>query len=128
MQEERLVFQPVAKGEGSTPLANQLALGRGAADPAGSTTRLQTCITSSGLAAFNGYLLRSMLAAGMTENRWSPNRLLRLAGLQQARHECLAVQLESGASTAGKGASGAENHQRQLETVWKDLQQALVKL
>jgi hypothetical protein len=128
MQEERLVFQPVSKAGGSTPLANQLALGRGAADPAGSTTRLQTCITSSGLAAFNGYLLRSMLAAGMTENRWSPNRLLRLVGLQQARYECLAVQLESGASTAGKGASGAENHQRQLETVWKDLRQVLVRL
>jgi hypothetical protein len=128
MQEQRLVFKPVAKAGGSTPQADQLALGSGAADPAGSTTRLQTCITSSGFAAFNGYLLWPMLAADMTENRWSPNRLLRLVGLQQARYECLAVQLESGASTAGKGASGAENHQRQLETVWKDLRQVLVKL
>jgi hypothetical protein len=68
------------------------------------------------------------MAAGMSENRWSPNRLLRLVGLQQARYECLAVQLESGVSTTGKGASSKENHQRQLEAVWKDLRQVLVKL
>ena len=38
------------------------------------------------------------------------------------------MQLESGASAAGKGASSAENRQQQLETVWKDLRQVLVKL
>jgi len=38
------------------------------------------------------------------------------------------MQLESGASAAGKGASGAENRQQQLETVWKDLRQVLVNL
>jgi hypothetical protein len=128
MQEQRIVLQPVAQSGGSAPRSDQLALGRGAADPAGSTTRLQTCLTSSGLAAFDGYLLRPMLVAAMIESRWSPNRLLRFVGLQQARYECLAVQLESGASTAGKGASSAENHQRQLKTVWKDLRQMLVKL
>jgi hypothetical protein len=128
MQEQRLVFQPVAKAGGSTPQADQLALGSGAADPAGSTTRLQTCITSSGLAAFNGYLLRPMLAAGMAENRWSPNRLLRLIGLQQARYECLAVQLESGTSAASKGSKGSVDRQGQLQTAWKDLRQVLVRL
>jgi hypothetical protein len=128
MQEQRLVFQPVAKAGGSTPQADQLALGRGAADPAGSTTRLQTCLTNTGFAAFNGYLLRPILAASMTENRWSAPRLLRLVGLQQARYECLAVQLESGVSAAGKGASGGEDRQRQLQTVWKDLRQVLVRL
>ena len=128
MQEQRIVLQPVAQSGGSAPRSDQLALGRGAADPAGSTTRLQTCLTSSGLAAFNGYLLRPMLAAGMTENRWSPNRLLRLVGLQQARYECLAVQLESGASAASKGSKGSVDRQRQLQTVWKDLRQVLVKL
>jgi hypothetical protein len=51
-----------------------------------------------------------------------------LVGLQQARYECLALQLESGTSAAGKGASSVENRQRQLETVWKDLRQLLVKL
>jgi hypothetical protein len=89
---------------------------------------LQTCITSSGFAAFNGYLLWPMLAAGMTENRWSANRLLRLVGLQQARYECLAVQLESSASAGGKGGKGSVNRQRQLETVWKDLRGVLVRL
>jgi hypothetical protein len=89
---------------------------------------LQTCLTSSGFAAFNGYLLRPMLAAGMTENRWSPPRLLRLLGLQQARYECLAVQLESSASAAGKGSKGSLDRQRQLETVWKDLRQVLGRL
>ncbi len=38
------------------------------------------------------------------------------------------MQLESGASAAGKGASSAENRQQQLETVWKDLRQVLVNL
>ena len=128
MQEQRIVLQPVAQSGGSAPRSDQLALGRGAADPAGSTTRLQTCLTSSGLAAFNGYLLRPMLAAGMTENRWSPNRLLRLVGLQQARYECLAVQLESGVSAAGKGSKRSVDRQRQLETVWKDMRQVLVRL
>jgi hypothetical protein len=43
MQEQRIVLQPVAQSGGSAPRSDQLALGRGAADPAGSTTRLQTC-------------------------------------------------------------------------------------
>jgi hypothetical protein len=121
MQEHRIVLQPVANASGSISQADQLALGRGAADPAGSTTRLQTCLTSSGWAAFNGYAIRPMLAAGMTENRWSPNRLLRLVGLQQARYECLAVQLESAASAGGRGGNRSLDRQRQLESVWKDL-------
>jgi hypothetical protein len=128
MQEQRIVLQPVAQSGGSAPRSDQLALGRGAADPAGSTTRLQTCLTSSGLAAVNGYLLRPLMAAGMSENRWSPNRLLRLVGLQQARYECLAVQLESGTFADGKGGKGSVDRQRQLETVWKDLRGVLVKL
>jgi hypothetical protein len=126
-QEQRIVFQPLAKAGGSAPRADQLALGRGAADPAGSTTRLQTCLTSSGLAAFNGYLLRTILAAGMTENRWATSRLLRVLGLQQPRYECLAVQLESGSTGGGKGGSGSGDRQRQLETVWKELRRVLVK-
>ena len=54
------------------PQPDQIALGRGAA-------------------AFNGYLLRIILATGMTDSRWSPPRLLRVLGLQQARYGCLAV-------------------------------------
>lgn len=129
MQDQRIVVQPVAKAGGSLPQPDQLALGRGAADPAGSTTRLQTCLTRSGLAVFNGDLLRINLATGMTDSRWSAPRLLRLVGLQQPRYECLAVQLESGASGGGKGGSGSGSvdRQRQLETVWKELRGVLVK-
>jgi hypothetical protein len=126
-QKQRIVFQPLAKAGGSAPRADQLALGRGAADPAGSTTRLQTCLTSSGLAAFNGYLLRTILAAGMTENRWATSRLLRVLGLQQPRYECLAVQLESGSAGGAKGGSGSGDRQRQLETVWTELRGVLLK-
>jgi hypothetical protein len=129
LKEQRIVSLPIAKGVGSVPRADQIALGRGAADPAGSTTRLQTCLTSSGLAAFDPYLLQTIMATGMTNSRWSAPRLLRLVGLQQARYECLAVQLESGASGGGKGGSGSGSvdRQRQLETVWKELRGVLVK-
>jgi hypothetical protein len=127
MQDQRIVVQPVAKAGGSLPQPDQLALGRGAADPVGSTTRLQTCLTRSGLAAFNGYLLRINLATGMTENRWATSRLLRVLGLQQARYECLAVQLESGSPGGGKGGSGSGDRQRQLEPVWTELRGVLVK-
>jgi hypothetical protein len=89
---------------------------------------LQTCLTNTGFAAFNGYLLRPILAASMTENRWSAPRLLRLVGSQQARYECLAVQLESGVSAASKGSKRSVDRQRQLQTVWKDLRQVLVRL
>ena len=127
MQDQRIVVQPVAKAGGSLPQPDQLALGRGAADPAGSTTRLQTCLTRSGVAAFNGDLLRINLATGMTENRWSTSRLLRVLGLQQPRYECLAVQLESGSTGGGKGGGGSGDRQRQLETVWTELRGVLVK-
>ena len=127
LQDQRILVQPVAKAVGSLPQGDQIALGRGAANPAGSTTRLQTCLTDSGLAAFNGYLLRTILAAGMRDSRWSAPRLLRVLGLQQARYECLAVQLESGASGDGKGGIGSVDRQRQLEMAWKDLRVVLVR-
>jgi hypothetical protein len=127
LQEQRIVFQPLAKAGGSAPRADQLALGRGTANPAGNNTRLQTCLTPTGLAAFSGYLLRTILAAGMTENRWATSRLLRVLGIQQARYECLAVQLESGSPGGGKGEGGSGDRQRQLEKVWKELRVVLMR-
>jgi len=128
LQEHRLVVQPVAKAGSSGPQVDQFAVGRGAADPAGSTTRLQTCLTNSGLAAFSGYLLRANVAAGMTQNRGSLPRLLRIVGLQQARYGCLAVQLESGASAAGgQGGRASGDRQGQLEAAWRNLREVLVE-
>jgi hypothetical protein len=127
MQDQRIVWLPVATAGGSLPQPDQIALGRGAADPAGSTTRLQTCLTRSGLARFHGYLLRIILATAMTDSRWSAPRLLRVLGLQQARYECLAVQLESGSPGGGKGEGGSRDRQRQLATVWKELRGVLVR-
>ena len=127
LQEERIVLQPVDKAVGSMPQTDQLALGRGLSDPAGSSTRLQTCLTSSGSAAFNGYRLRPMLAASITDSRWSASRLMRLLGLQQERYECLAVQVDSGASAGDKGGSSNADRQRQLETAWRNLRGVLVE-
>ena len=127
--EQRIVSLPVAKGVGSVPRSDQLALGRGPKDPAGSTTRLQTCLTPSGLAAVTATTLAGEAKAPGKPGEPSPTlrRLLRVIGLQQARHECLAVQLESGATGDGKGASGNEDRQRQLETVWRNLRGVLVR-
>jgi len=128
LQEHRLVVQPVAKAGGSGPQVDQLGVGRGAADPAGSTTRLQTCLTSSGLAAVSDYQLRANVAAGMTQNRGSLPRLLRIVGLQQAHYGCLAVQLESGASAAGgQGGRASGDRQGQLEAAWRNLREVLVE-
>ena len=129
LEEQRIVSLPMAKGVGSVPQSDQLALGRGPKDPAGSTTRLQTCLTPMGLAAVKATTLAGEAKAPGKPGEPSPTlrRLLRVLGLQQPRYECLAVQLESGASGGGKGGSGSGDRQRQLETVWKGLRGVLVK-
>ena len=127
LNEQRIVSLPVAKGVGSAPRSDQLALGRGPKDPAGSTSRLQTCLTPSGLAAVTATTLAGESKAPGKPGEPSPmlRRLLRVIGLQQARYECLAVQLESGAAGGGKGGSGSGDRQRQLETVWRTLRAVL---
>jgi hypothetical protein len=129
LKEQRIVSLPMAKGVGSVPQSDQLALGRGPKDPAGSTTRLQTCLTPTGLAAVKATTLAGEAKAPGKPGEPSPTlrRLLRVLGLQQARYECLAVQLESGASGGGKGEGGSGDRQRQLETVWKELRGVLVR-
>ncbi|MFO0076577.1 MAG: hypothetical protein ACK531_09925 [Cyanobacteriota bacterium] len=129
LKEQRIVSVPVAKGVGSLPRSDQLALGRGPKDPAGSTTRLQTCLTPSGLAAVTATTLAGEAKAPGKKGEPSPmlRRLLRVIGLQQARHECLAVQMESEASAGGRGGSGSVDRQRQLETVWRNLRVVLMR-
>jgi len=131
LKEQRIVSLPMAKGVASVPRSDQLALGRGPKDPAGSTTRLQTCLTPRGLAAVKDTTLAGEAQTPGKPGEPSPTlrRLLRVLGLQQARYECLAVQLESGASAGGKGesGSGSGDRQRQLETVRKELRGVLVR-
>lgn len=128
LQEKRIVYQEVASAAKPAPQSDQIYLGRGPKDRAGSTTRLQTCLTPSGLAAVEAHILDGeMQASGqLALPKLDP---LRVVGLRQARHECLAVQLESGASAGGKGGSGGSgDRQRQLQRMWKDLRQVLVRL
>ena len=127
LQEKRIVYQEVASAAKPAPQSDQIYLGRGPKDRAGSTTRLQTCLTPSGLAAVEAHILDGeMQASGqLAVPKLDP---LRVVGLRQARHECLAVQLENGSSAVGKGGSGGQDRQRQLQRVWKDLRQVLVRL
>jgi hypothetical protein len=128
LKEQRIVSLPIGKSVGSAPRSDQLALGRGPKDPAGSTTRLQTCLTPSGLAAVEAHMLDGELKA--SGKAVVPRLdLLRVIGLKQTRYECLAVQLESGASGGGKGGSGSgsADRQRQLETVWRELRGVLLR-
>jgi hypothetical protein len=130
LKDQRIVSLTVANAVGSATRTDQLALGRGPADPAGSTSRLQACITRSGMAAVTATTLaREPVAIGKPgEPAPLQRRIQRILGLQPNRHECLAVQLESSASAGGKGGKGSLDRQRQLETVWKDLRQVLVRL
>jgi hypothetical protein len=129
LKEQRIESLPIGKSVGSAPRSDQLALGRGPKDPAGSITRLQTCLTPMGLAAVKATTLAGEAKPPGKPGEPSPtlSRLLRVVGLQQARYECLAVQLESGASGGGKGEAGSADRQRQLETVWKELRGVLVR-
>ena len=125
--DKRIVYQEVAAAARPAQQADAIYLGRGPKDAAGSTTRLQTCLlTPSGLAAVEAHMLDGELKA--SGKAVVPRLdLLRVIGLQQARYECLAVQLESGASGGGKGGGGSADRQRQLETVWKELRGVLVR-
>ena len=126
LKDKRIVYQEIASAARPAQQADAMYLGRGPKDAAGSTTRLQTCLTPSGLAAVEAHMLDGeMKASGKAV---VPKLdLLRVIGLQQARYECLTVQLESGTTGGGKGGSGSADRQRQLETVWRNLRGVLVK-
>ena len=91
-----------AAAEASEQPGRELALGRGPADAAGSTTRWQTCLTASGGAAASDDLLGGLVEKQMAAELWqNPLRkwLDHLAGEPSSGWECLLVQLRS--ETAG---------------------------
>ena len=125
LPEKRIVYREVANATGPAPKADSMNMGRGPGDPVGSTTRLQTCLTPSGQAAVESYMLEGEeKAPGKLGLR--PADLLRFIGLQLDRHGCLAVQLESGASAGGQGGRGSGDRQGQLEAAWRNLKVVLV--
>jgi len=98
---------------------DQLALGRGPADPPGAITRLQTCLTPGGRSGVTNGALSSAL---VFENRAARvhytlfTKFKRLIGLlPNPRWECLAVQLQT---------SSPADRQR-LEQVWKQVKASL---
>lgn len=98
----------------------ELALGRGPADDAGATTRLQSCLTRGGQAGVTANTLtRQLVDERMSEiksNRLR-SRLLQFSGLKpNSRSECLAVQLETQAD---------DNSEMRLLAAWAALQPAL---
>ena len=97
----------------------QLAFGRGAADPPGAITRLQTCLTPGGRSGVTEQTLgRQLHLERDAELLPSPliTKVKRLIGLvPNSRWECLAVQLQS----------PSPSDPQQLEQVWKLVRSAL---
>lgn len=114
--QQRLVTLAQKADQAGSDQSQELALGRGPADSAGSTTGLQTCLTPGGQAAVSSTLLIS----GLKQER---NRELQanvlgyiwryLAGEPWSRWECLVVQLRT---------DRPGNHQNELEKAWQQLQ------
>jgi len=97
----------------------ELAFGRGAADPPGAITRLQTCVTPGGSSGVTEQtLIRHLNLERDAELLPSPliTKVKRLIGLiPNSRWECLAVQLQS----------PRPSEPQQLEQVWKLVESAL---
>jgi hypothetical protein len=104
----------------AVPPADQVAFGRGPADPPGSLTRLQSCLTPgnrSGVGEITlGLQLGAEREAELKRNRLG-TRLLWISGLQpNARWECLAVQLST--------PPGLDSEQR-LQEAWRAVREQL---
>jgi hypothetical protein len=99
----------------------ELAFGRGAADPPGAITRLQTCVTPGGSSGVTEQtLIRHLNLERDAELLPSPliTKVKRLIGLiPNSRWECLAVQLQS----------PTPSEPQQLEQVWKLVGSALAR-
>ena len=99
----------------------ELAFGRGPADPPGAITRLQTCVTPGGSSGVTEQtLIRQLNLERDAELLPSPliTKVKRLIGLiPNSRWECLAVQLQS----------PTPSEPQQLEQVWKLVGSALAR-
>jgi hypothetical protein len=103
LEERRLMRLGSADAAGKGAKASEqpgreLALGRGPADAAGSTTRWQTCLTASGGAAASDVLLTGLVEKQMAAELWQNSLrkwLAHLAGEHSSGWECLLVQIRS---------------------------------
>ena len=113
LKDRRLLTLPHPGGKN-----DELVLGRGPSDPPASLTRLQTCVTPSGVVGVSASTLVGKGEHGGSSPQASAmaRRWRRLAGLEQMRYECLAVQLQ-----------GEATNQRQLLSGWKALRTVLVQ-
>jgi hypothetical protein len=111
---EFALFQRQLSGE-------ELAFGRGAADPPGAITRLQTCVTPGGSSGVTEETLGRQLHLERDAELFpSPlaTKVKRLVGLiPNTRWECLAVQLQT----------PSPSDPQQLEQVWKLVRSALAR-
>ena len=123
LKDRRILSLGPGQPRGAKPIRDQVALGRAPDDPPGSITRLQTCLSPTGLAGLHGSILapEHQRLERAAEPGWT-RHLRRMAGLSKPRYECLAVQLES---EGGKTGGGAVDRRKPLERTWLDLQEAL---
>ncbi|MFM7236605.1 MAG: hypothetical protein ACKOYK_07530 [Cyanobium sp.] len=117
LNDRRLLSLPRPNGLAVGGKPDQIALGRGPKDPAGTITRLQTCQTPSGHAEVSASTLVGEERRANENSRAAAlqRRLLRLAGIVPARHECLAVQV-----------AGETRGERPLLAAWQDVQRVLL--
>lgn len=125
LKDRRILSMGPPQPLGLKPKGDQIALGRSPDDPPGSITRLQTCLSPTGLAGLDATILvpESHKLERMAEPGWR-RHLRRIAGLSDLRYECLAVQLES-EPTSGSGGNRVLDHRKTLERAWSDLRRAL---
>ncbi|MFM7170532.1 MAG: hypothetical protein ACKOYH_06735 [Cyanobium sp.] len=112
LSDRRVVSLPRPHGSASATKADQVALGRGPVDPAGTITRLQTCLTPSGHA---GVRASTLVGEPQGDGPALKRRLLLLTGVVPSRHECLAVQLTR--ETPGEGP---------LLATWQDVKRVVL--
>ena len=123
LKDRRILSMGLPQPMGLKPKGDQIALGRAPDDPPGSITRLQTCLSPTGVAGLDATILvpESHKLERMAEPGWR-RHLRRMAGLSDLRYECLAVQIES---EKASGGGGTLDRRKPLEKAWQDLREVL---